>query len=326
MIFSQNFPWISALVKVALKVENIKLCHFEFIHSNEDAAFSCAIQNFKTAESYVFVSKEIAKNLILYFELKGVQGTVPQIVCPGGVNNVLALLPYRKISPFRFCYVGRLDTTLKYVQHLIPLVRKFDSFKIPYVFTVIGGGQYQNQLKTELSMNIDYCEIKMLGKCNHDLVLSELESNHCLVLTSKSEGSPMVVCEAMSRGVIPVVTVVGGIPDLIIDEIDGFLYPFGETDKAAERLYELAINQNFLTSIASSALQKASDKFLWDKSITSLEELIKRPNPTNSVQNYSRSMSCNGLLENPWVPNFITSSLRKFNRRLRPLPSDVARD
>jgi glycosyltransferase involved in cell wall biosynthesis len=61
-----------------------------------------------------------------------------------------------------------------------------------------------------------------------------------LALTSKSEGHPLVVLEAMARGLPIVATRVGGIADTIQPGVTGFIAPVGDREAIAGALAELA--------------------------------------------------------------------------------------
>jgi glycosyltransferase involved in cell wall biosynthesis len=61
-----------------------------------------------------------------------------------------------------------------------------------------------------------------------------------LALTSRSEGHPLVVLEAMARGLPIVATRVGGIADTLQPGVNGFIAPVGDREAIAGALAELA--------------------------------------------------------------------------------------
>jgi L-malate glycosyltransferase len=64
------------------------------------------------------------------------------------------------------------------------------------------------------------------GLIAYDDELSQAYLEHdVLLLTSSREGFPLVVTEAMNHGVIPVCTAVGGLPQMLNDGDDSFLFP-----------------------------------------------------------------------------------------------------
>ena len=60
-----------------------------------------------------------------------------------------------------------------------------------------------------------------------------LDKASALVLTSRREGLPMAALEAMARGVPVIAPVTGALPDLIRDNVNGFLYQTGNMTEAA---------------------------------------------------------------------------------------------
>jgi glycosyltransferase involved in cell wall biosynthesis len=60
-----------------------------------------------------------------------------------------------------------------------------------------------------------------------------------LCLTSTSEGMPNVILEAMAAGCPVVATAVGGVPDLVQDQVTGLLVPSGDAGALARAVGEL---------------------------------------------------------------------------------------
>jgi glycosyltransferase involved in cell wall biosynthesis len=63
-----------------------------------------------------------------------------------------------------------------------------------------------------------------------------------LAVPSRSDGSPLVVCEAMAAGVPVVASRVGGLPDLVEDGGSGLLVRPGEAEDLARALVALLLD------------------------------------------------------------------------------------
>jgi len=63
-----------------------------------------------------------------------------------------------------------------------------------------------------------------------------------VALTSRNEGTPVALIEAMAAGTAVVATSVGGVPDLVADGVNGLLVPFGDGAAMADALTRLRLN------------------------------------------------------------------------------------
>src|SRR5260370_37796872 len=66
-----------------------------------------------------------------------------------------------------------------------------------------------------------------------------LGSCDALVLTSRLDGRPMIVLEALATGVPVVASRVGAIPELITDGVNGYICDVGDADAFVDRLRRL---------------------------------------------------------------------------------------
>ncbi|RJQ36761.1 glycosyltransferase family 1 protein [Candidatus Parcubacteria bacterium] len=81
------------------------------------------------------------------------------------------------------------------------------------------------------------------------------------VLPSRKEGLPYALMEAMSVGVAAVGSRVGGVPDLIEDNVSGKLVPAGDTTALAEAIGELIEHPGRRRMIGESARQRIRSAF-----------------------------------------------------------------
>jgi len=91
-----------------------------------------------------------------------------------------------------------------------------------------------------------------------DIVDSDLSSDVVLsafdvfVITSFAEGVPTVILEAMSIGLPIVSTSVGSIPEIVIEGKNGFLYDFGDSSMAIEKIKYLFKNRKNYQEISEN--------------------------------------------------------------------------
>lgn len=91
----------------------------------------------------------------------------------------------------------------------------------------------------------------------HSDVLREMESHDVLVLPSLFEGFGLVILEAMAQGTPVIATDHTAGPDVIENEVDGFIVPIRSADAIAEKLDLLARDAGRLMSMKSAAKRKA---------------------------------------------------------------------
>ena len=90
------------------------------------------------------------------------------------------------------------------------------------------------------------------------------------LLPSLREGSPLALLEAMSHGLPIVASTVGGVPDVVRDGTDGFLYSALETGRAAELVHRLLGSVDLRRRLGSAARARA-DSLTCDRATSAVE-------------------------------------------------------
>ena len=85
-------------------------------------------------------------------------------------------------------------------------------------------------------------------------VTDELEASDILCLTSEYEGFGIVLIEAMAKGIPVIAFEYVGVHDIINDNVDGFIVPFGDVDAYAQKLRQLMTGKELRERFATEAL------------------------------------------------------------------------
>jgi glycosyltransferase involved in cell wall biosynthesis len=100
--------------------------------------------------------------------------------------------------------------------------------------------------------------VEFHGWIGDDAKTDELRKAGVFCLPSYDEGLPMGVLEAMSSGVPIVTTPVGGVPDVLTDEVSALLFEPGDVPGLRERLVRLLEDADLRVKLASRALSDSN--------------------------------------------------------------------
>ncbi|MBI2419606.1 MAG: glycosyltransferase [Ignavibacteriales bacterium] len=82
-----------------------------------------------------------------------------------------------------------------------------------------------------------------------------------ILSTSRWEGMPLSVLEAMADGVVPVLTAVTGNKDIVEHGLDGYLYSETNPSEAAMLIDSLIVNPSLLERLSINARSKAASQY-----------------------------------------------------------------
>ncbi len=130
-------------------------------------------------------------------------------------------LPSQKeinFEPLKIFFAGRLVLE-KGLQFVIPALKG-----MPVELIIAGGGVYQSQLEALAKTHGVVNQIRWLGKVPNERVGTLIrESDFCILPSIWMENLPMFALEAMKCGRALIGSDIGGLPDLIEHEGNGFL-------------------------------------------------------------------------------------------------------
>lgn len=202
----------------------------------------------------ICVSKQV--EFILVNWMPSIRGKIK--VIPNAVS-VSKLLGSNSLKIYDILFVGRL-TQAKGVDILLKAVRILkDKYSKNLKVAIAGGGSLKEKLNNmAVKFGINE-EVKFLG-IRKDIE-KLMKSSSIFVLSSRWEGLPMVVLEAMSRGISIVATKVGGIPEVIENGKEGILISPEDPEILAQTINKLLENEELRKKLSQAAYKKVKDKY-----------------------------------------------------------------
>ncbi len=180
-------------------------------------------------------------------------------------------------EPPQIISVGRFA----YPKDYVTLVRAMASVETDFRAILVGDGPDQSAVANEVRRLGLAPSVTLVGARGD--VPELLAGADVFVLSSRSEGLPMSVLEAMAAGLPVVATDVGGVSELVLEGETGLLVPRGDTTALAQALELLLRDADMRRRMAASARARVEREF----DLTSFQEA--------HVELYSRELERRGL-------------------------------
>ena len=195
-------------------------------------------------------------------------------VVPDQLTELLALEPTE--SPqFRIGIVARLEPVKHHVLFLQAIELLDAMGSNPIVVHIIGDGSARSTLEQKVSaMRLKRTVIFFDGwRTNLCAVYQELDT---IVLTSKSEGTPLCLIEGQAASLPVVATSVGGVPDCLLQDESGFLVPSDDKEMLAKCLFELECNRPLRRKMGLAGRRFVQAQFSVTEMIAGLAKLYNK--------------------------------------------------
>jgi glycosyltransferase involved in cell wall biosynthesis len=168
---------------------------------------------------------------------------------------------------------GRLDYQ-KGFDLLIEVAKKAKANKLNWQILIAGEGKLKSALQAQAEKAGVEDIFHLIGFSNQ--IPSLLKSSDVFVLSSRYEGMPNALLEAMAAGKANVATSVNGAPELVEDGVTGFLVETENVDDIFGKLRKILSDNRLRKSMGKKALEKVQKSFTNEKMVDNLEKLLER--------------------------------------------------
>jgi N-acetyl-alpha-D-glucosaminyl L-malate synthase BshA len=163
----------------------------------------------------------------------------------GVKDNEAMVLHSSNLRPLK-----RIDLLLETVARIRPV----DSFKL----VILAGGSFVPFTEQVRRLGL---ENRVIVRENVNVIEDYLQAADVGLVTSETESFCLSILEAMCFACPSVATNVGGIPEVIEDNVTGLLAPSGDADALAHAVQRLIQEPARRTSLGRAAQQRARDMF-----------------------------------------------------------------
>lgn len=168
-------------------------------------------------------------------------------------------------------FIGRLEP-MKDPSLFIKIAKCLKSYKC----LMIGDGSLKAQVFEELHADGLDEVIDLLGSLPRQEVLKIIPQCRIMVMTSRHEGLPIGLLEAMAAGIPIVAAAVGGVPEIISHGETGFLVSSREPEEFAIAIKKILNNPTLYARMRQASLSRVDQVFSETKMVNSITEIYQR--------------------------------------------------
>ena len=159
---------------------------------------------------------------------------------------------------YKLVFVGRF-IECKGIPFLIETFKMLLNSGVQAKLYLVGSGEEENRLR-----DLVYCQelgedVMFLGYSSDPLAI--IKRMDLLILPSKEEGLGRVLLEAMDIGIPVIGTEVGGIPEVIDNEVNGLLVPYGDKFALKEAILRVLNDEVLRQNIINAGFHTLQSKF-----------------------------------------------------------------
>ena len=248
------------------------------------------------SDVYDFPEKNIFNKFLLKYNLSKAQHIFSTSHCMLKRTSVftkkaIAVLPFgvdtKKITPTptQKSINGKKNITIGTIKVLSPkygieyLIEGFHRAKLQHKqlnlkLNIIGDGPSRHDLERKVSnLGLDD-SVSFKGWIDNNDICDELNKIDIFVVPSilDSESFGVAAVEACAAGVPTIVSDVGGLPEVVINNTTGYVVPKADAQAIAERIEFLIANPGEYSAISSRAREHVLSKYNWADNV---EEMVK---------------------------------------------------
>ncbi len=290
------------------------------LHNNTDDIYRVGLANPANIDCFVAVSEQVREQAL-------VLGAPPEkVLCVRNGVEVFPEYPGNHGSalsgcPLKVVFAGRIEHEQKGVLYLPGIIAGVRERGAAATFSVIGDGTDSPELRARLAHLRLEGMVTFHGALPHSEAMRILGEADVMIMPSHYEGQPVILFEAMARGVVPLVSRLPGITEEVISEgRDGLLAPVGDEGAFVEHLVSLAADRGRVATMSRAAWRSALERFgietMTGRYVALLEKIVKERHKGTAAHR-TGALDLSLLGKRSQFPLFLHDAKRNWKNSLR---------
>ncbi len=290
---------------IMLRAFNIDRKVIQIVHDEYNLSLSIRFEN--CIDKFIAHSKYIYDKL--HSELPSRKDDI-QFIHYGIPISEAVSLNKKESGKLNLLFLGRHDVN-KGILDIIEIENILSERGIEVHWNILGKGP---ETKRVMEQWRDKENVRFYTPENQVELLLEISKNDILVFPSKFEGFPVALLESMSRGCVPIASnLQGGIQEVVIDGITGYKCSINKNEEFANKIELLHKDRELLISMQIASKELVSQNFEVKKQTLKYQTFFKTVlEEKNTPRHHLVNEKIGSRLDQPWIPNFVTKSLRNL--------------
>ncbi len=253
------------MAKMILKSEGVDIPFVTTLHGTDitlvgrDPSFEPVITFcLNESDAVTAVSKSLKEDTYMHFSTTRPIEVIPNFIkIPADLDEIDRSLRerYAQDDEFVLCHVSNFRK-VKRVEDVLRVFQRVNKVK-PSHLLLVGDGPERYKLE-ELCRELDLCErVKFLGKVTDTQHVLEIAD--VFVLPSETESFGLAALEAMAVGVPVISSNTGGIPEVNLHGVTGYLSNVGDVEDMAKNMLDIFKDEETLMQFRRNAQNRARE-------------------------------------------------------------------
>ena len=136
-------------------------------------------------------------------------------------------------------------------------------------FVWVGEGDLRDKFIDQISQYKLKGKVVVINQVSNNEIPALLSCFDSFLFTSRFEGLPIIILEAMASKIPIIAANVGGIPELIIEEKTGMLFEAGDAEEATQKILKVYRNKGLADTISNNAQNIILENYCPESKISS---------------------------------------------------------